>query len=91
MSKVTSSTESFFDKYSSMIFTILSAVAISITIFFCYTSYINSVSVDGETSQSQVPTTFDQKTVKNIQDLHSRDSNPSFNPPSNQRINPFME
>lgn len=89
MSRITSPVEHFFNRFNVIIFTIIAGAVLAFTTYTCYVMYDKATTPDDSKLTSQVPTNFDKKVRKKIDNLSSRNDNTEITLPENQRINPF--
>lgn len=91
MSKPTQPIEKFFVRYNLVILIVLAASILGVSIVFAYQAYITASVPVSTDVKSEIPTNFDKKTSKKIEQLHTSDQeNLTVTPPSD-RYNPFSE
>ena len=89
MSKPVNPIERFFIRYNFVAMIIVASMTIGASIYLSYNTYLTTAEPD-DTQQSNIPNTFDAKTVENVNSLHSSDDIPSVSVPAG-RSNPFAE
>ena len=83
-------TVTFLHRFHVMIFTLVVLVGLIFIVYLLYNIVISSGNTDGLTPQT-TSTTFDQATIKRINELKSRDQSNDSLDFSQGRTNPFVE
>lgn len=80
----------FLHRYHAVLFVVIVLGSLGVVILLLNSSIIASTESNDYTPQT-TSTTFDQATMKRIEELKTRDQNTSLDTPAGSRINPFVE
>jgi hypothetical protein len=91
MSKYINPAERIFTRYSVVISALLLAVILGGVIWVCYQKYVAATTADAASIKSDIPSSFDQKTIDEIKRYHKPTDTFDTSLPAGKRINPFAE
>ena len=80
----------FLHRYHVVLFVVIVLGGLGIVVLLLNNSIIASTEANDYTPQT-TSTSFDEATIKRIEELKTRDQNTDINAPAGSRINPFVE
>ena len=87
LNKITDVLSKVFHRFHVIIFAVIVAIFISIVTLFMS----NTLLAANGSDEPSTTTGFDTATIEKVKQLKSAEEQVEYHPPSNQRINPFVE